>query len=354
MKPISRMLVLLVALAALAASKPPPPRRHAAPLSHADNQRRLMGATLTGIVESRADSATGARVLEAMFDEAARLDTILAASDSTTELARLNRLSASRRFACSAELYAAIDSALALADETDGAYDPSVGALVRLWQPAESGATPDAGAIADARSRVSWRAVMREPTSRVVRLRRAGMTLDLDGVARGFTLDRAEATLRGLGISRALMDWGDQALAMTNREPWRWAIAYPGDPARGAFHVAISNAAIATAATADARDRPAREAGPGSPARILDPRTGMPVRGTASVTVVARSASRAAALAIGLRVMGRERAAEFALAHPELAVLWLEPDVDGLNAWGWNLPTIAPDSGVVVRWKTRL
>ena len=355
MKPVSRSLVLVVALAALAASKPPPPpHRHAAPLSHADNQRVLMGATLTGIVESRADSATGGRALEAMFDEVARLDTILAAANSTTELARLNRLSASQRFACSPELYAAIDSALALAAETDGAYDPSVGALTRLWPPAGSVAAPDAGAIADARSRVSWRAVLREPMSRVVRLRRAGLTLDLEGVARGFALDRAQATLRGLGISRALLDWGDEALAMTNREPWKWPIAYPGDPARGAFQVAISNAAIATAATADARAGTSREAWSGSPARIFDPRTGMPVRGAASVTVVASSACRAGALAIGLRVMGRERAAEFALAHPELAVLWLEPDVDGLNAWGWNLPALAPDSGVVVRWKTRL
>jgi len=59
------------------------------------------------------------------------------------------------------------------------------------------------------------------------------------------------------------------------------------------------------------------------------------------------------ALSTALLVMGRERALEFARAHPELGVLWLEPGTEGVRAWSSNLPTAAAATGVAVQWMSR-
>jgi thiamine biosynthesis lipoprotein ApbE len=58
------------------------------------------------------------------------------------------------------------------------------------------------------------------------------------------------------------------------------------------------------------------------------------------VTVIAASATRAQGMANAMLVMGRDRARTFALEHPDLGVLWLEPAGDELNAWAWNLPSV--------------
>jgi thiamine biosynthesis lipoprotein ApbE len=65
---------------------------------------------------------------------------------------------------------------------------------------------------------------------------------------------------------------------------------------------------------------------------------------------MAGSASRADAVAAALLVMGREGAAEFAARHPELGVLWLEPDQDVVRGWTWNLPAARAAAGVTVEW----
>ena len=81
---------------------------------------------------------------------------------------------------------------------------------------------------------------------------------------------------------------------------------------------------------------------------VLDPRTGEPVLGQASVSVAAASGTRADALSTALLVMGRERAQAYAAAHPELGVLWLEPSAHGLAARAWNLTIDSVAAGVHV------
>ena len=115
-----------------------------------------------------------------------------------------------------------------------------------------------------------------------------------------------------------------------------------------AVNLGITNAMVSTAAPLEhgAPDDGTR------PGRIIDPGSGRPVRGTAAVTVVARSATRAEAVARALLVMGRERAAGFAATHAGLGVLWLEPSASGLQAWAWNLPSLEVAPGVNVVWMT--
>ncbi len=345
---LALVLLLLVPSIALAKTRPTPRRGAAPPLALVRRSGELMGAPCTAVVEGRADSANTARALDAVWDQAVLLGDVLSPWQPRTELSRLNERAGAERFACSTDLYAAVDSALRAAEETGGVFDPTIEPLSRAWDAYGEGRVPAAEEIAAARRAVGWRAVARDPDNRTVRLLRPGAGLDLGGIARGFALERIATGLRERGIARALVDLGGEILAISNREPWQTMVPVPGDPGRPALRLGLTNAALSTAAQVEhgvAADGVRR----GS---ILDPVTGMPVRTGATVSVVARSATRAEAVAAALLVMGRDRAAAFAAAHAGLGVLWLEPAGDGLHAWAWNLPALEVEPDVRVVWMT--
>ena len=342
-------LLLLVPAAAAAVTTPPRHPGAAPPLATIERARFVDGVHCVALAQGRGDSAATEAAVDEALDGVVRLQDALSLSQAGSELTRLNAAAASERVACSPELYGAIDEAMQVADETGGIWDPTIEPLTRAWDVRGEGRVPAQDEIAAARVHVGWRAVAREPSTRTVRFTRPGMGLDLDAVAPGYALDRAADLLRGRGIARALFEFGGDVLAISNREPWQATVVDPRDRSTPAFRLALTNAALATAIQSDTGG----VASGVRAERILDPRTGLPLRTDASATVVMRSGARALALATALLLMGRDRAAAFVAAHPDLGALWIEPASDGLHAWAWNLPAIDAETGVTVLWMTR-
>lgn len=305
----------------------------------------VMGDVLSIAAASRGsvtDTVRAAAALDLAFEEARRLAGVFAPDDSASELAGLNRAAAERRVGCSADLYAALEAAAALSDETDGAYDPTAGPLLRAWDRRGGLRAPEASELAAARLLVGRRMLLLDPATRTARFVRPGMEVALGAVARGALLERVAGVLRGRGIVRARLELGGDVLACTNHDAWSAAVPDPADPGRTVVTLMVSNAAVATA-------RSGRE---GS-ARVLDPRTGQLPPDGISVTVVERSALRTRALAEALLVLGRDDAAAYARGHPDTGVLWLEPLDGGVRAWAWNLGRVLPEPDVRVDWMTQ-
>jgi thiamine biosynthesis lipoprotein len=288
-----------------------------------------------------ADTVRASAALDLAFAEAERLAGVFAPGEGASELARLNRTAAEQRFSGSADLYAALEIATALADETDGAYDPTSGPLLRAWDRRGGARAPDAGDLAEARRLTGWRMLVLDPGDRTARFVRPGMEVALGAVARGVVLERAAGLLRERGIARARLELGGDVLAFTTHDAWSVEIPGPAGDGRTVMTLMVSNGAVATA-------RSGRE----GTARVLDPRTGQRPLGEASVTVVARSALRVRALAEALLVQGRDDAEAYAKAHPETGVLWLEPLGGDVKAWAWNLGRVATEPDVRVEWMT--
>lgn len=310
-----------------------------------ERSAQVLGDVLSIAAASRGsvtDTARAAAALDLAFAEARRLARVFAPDDGASELAGLNRTAAERRVACSADLYAALKAAVALADETDGAYDPTGGPLLRAWDRRGGGRAPEPSDLAAARLLVGRRMLLLDPATRTARFVRPGMEVTLGAVARGVLLERVAEVLRGRGIVRARLELGGDVFAYTSHDAWSAAIPDPADPGRTVMTLMVANAAVATA-------RSGRE----GRARVLDPRTGQLPLGETSVTVVERSALRARALAEALLVMGRDEAAAYANGHPGTGVLWLEPLDGGVRAWVWNLGRVLPEPDVRVDWMTR-
>ncbi len=316
---------------------------HAAPMREVTRARVLMG-TLCTFAATATDTVHASAALDAALDEVARLDSVMSDWSKRSEVARVNQSAHEYAVACSPDLYAVLDSALTLARLSEGTFDPTVEPLVTLWDLRGKGRVPDSLAISSARLLVGHDQVTLDSLRHTVVFARAGMALNLGGIGKGYALDRAAAVLRAHGVETAQLDLGGQLLSFG--ETRVVGIAHPLERLRAVLNISVQDRSLSTSSQGEWRGG----AGGTRLGHILDPRVGSPVPGDASVTVVCESATRADAMSTALFVMGRERAEVFASHHPDLGVVWLEPEGASVRAWRWNLMSVTAASGVVVHW----
>ncbi len=273
-----------------------------------------------------APEAEAASALEAALDRVAELEACISNWQPTSELSRLNEAGSAEHV--SEPLRAILDSALTLAELTGGTFDPTVESLTRAWDLRGAGHVPGERELADALARVDRRRVRVDGQ----RVRLGGAQLDLGGIGKGFALDWAAHVLSERGIRAAMLDAGGQRLDLGAAERDAW-VAHPAHREKPIVRLVLGGGSLSTSSQSERFVRTAgRRLG-----HVLDPRTGRPLATSASATVWAPSGTRADALSTALLVMGRDGAAAFALAHPEVGVLWLEPSGRHVRAEAWNL-----------------
>ena len=261
-----------------------------------------------------ADDQHGRAAARAAFDRIAALDRVMSDYRPDSELRRL-QAHPRQWVRVSDELFAVMTRAIQIAAASNGAFDPTIGPLVTLWREARrSGQLPQRAQLEMARARVGWRLVALDRRQPAIRLERAGMQLDLGGIAKGYILQEAMATLRAHGVARALLAAGGDIVA-GDAPPERhgWRIDVPGaDAALTARAATLTNAALATS-------------GPASQfveidgtrySHIVDPRTGLGVTNGVTAHVIAGDGATADALATALTVLGPEDAQEVLARFP--------------------------------------
>lgn len=250
------------------------------------------------------DRDVAAEAARAAFSLVARLDSLLSDYRPDSEVAALAALAGTGTpLGVSPDLWAVTGSALAWSRRSGGAYDPTVGPLTRLWRwSARRGELPDSGRLARARAAVGSDKVLLDSLRRSIALTRPGMSLDLGGIAKGFTADRVLEELKGRGIGAALVDAGGDVVVgdpPPGQDGWRIRIppAHPGGEPRVLL---LSRAAVAT--SGDAERHVVIEGV--RYAHLVDPRSGLGLPSAPTVTVIARDGTTADVLASALSVLG--------------------------------------------------
>jgi len=265
----------------------------------------------------------------------ARLDQVVAQMSTWepgSDISRYNRAAAGSAHTLPAPFAEVLAAALALAADTDGAYDPSIGPLTDLWGFGPAGAraqAPEPAPLAQARERVDWRRLRFDAAAREL-IQPGGAYLDFSSIAKGYGVDRVADWLLAQGCTDCLVEVGGE-LRAHGRKPdgsaWRVAVEQPGCDAEAAAVIALDGLAIATSGdyrryfeSADAARRYSH---------TLDPRTGAPIdNAVASVTVLHERCMHADALATALTVLGAR--AGLAYAHRrQLAALFVLREGDG-------------------------
>ncbi|MEW6073059.1 MAG: FAD:protein FMN transferase [Planctomycetota bacterium] len=268
--------------------------------------RRLAGMgtgleiALAGISRPAALAASE-RAVQALEAVEARLSTWRPDS----ELARLNAAPAGVPQPLSPALALDLMAARRWWEATGGAFDPSVGDLVRLWRLREGGPRPGdpPPRPPDPADRPSFADLALAGTS-AIRLD-PRLVLEEGGFGKGVGLDAALAALRAAGEPRALLDLGGQLAFLAGARPWRVRVADPRARDRAVVELAVAGAG--SLATSGSSERGIVADGVRL-SHILDPRTARPAPAFGSVTVLAASATAADCLSTGLYAMGPDGA----------------------------------------------
>jgi len=263
-----------------------------------------MGTFVTiQVVDRNEDPAQAAKrdaAVDRAFDWFRAIESCCSRFDADSELRRISASAVGTATPASPMLFEAVRFALAVAEETGGAFDPTVGCSMEArgfdrehWtgETIRSDVGPSDG--------VSYRDVELDPARKTIALRRP-LVLDLGAVAKGLAIDMAARELRPLEHF-AIDAGGDLYLGGRNVQGERWRVGIRHPRVDGALIDAIS---VSDAAVCTSGDYERRAPGANGGHHILDPRTGESAAEAASVTVVAPTAMLADAVATAAFVLG--------------------------------------------------
>lgn len=162
--------------------------------------------------------------------ELKRLDKMLSSYSGDSEINQINA-NAGQPVQVSPETLAVVERALNYARITDGVFDPTIGAVSKLWLVGKQGNfVPEQGQIEQALSLVDYTLVETDMEESTVKLGQEGMQLDLGGVAKGYILERLRDILLQNGIKSALINGGGDVLTIGKRPDgklWRVGVQDP-------------------------------------------------------------------------------------------------------------------------------
>jgi thiamine biosynthesis lipoprotein len=206
---------------------------------------------------------------------------------------------------------------------TAGMFDPTIGAISRLWEWWEGARPPGEDSLARALADVGLPRYLEDTGS-------GSFVLDLGGVAKGYAVDLAAAELRRLGFTSAIINAGGDLRLLGKRpdgRPWRIAIRHPREASSFIGYLDLEDTAVATSGD---YERFFLFEGKRYH-HILDPRTGLPGYASNSVTVVAPDACRSDALATGLFLLGPQRGGDLIRRSAGIDAVFVHAEGDSIT-----------------------
>lgn len=283
-----------------------------APLKRYEYVQKHMG-TAFRIVFYAPDQSCADAASSAAFSRISELNAKLSDYDSQSELNQLCNLSRddapTEPTVVSADLWRVLRASQAMSQQSNGAFDVTIGPCVRLWRrTGRQGELPRGQRLREAMQSVGYQKLrLIEGDDRHgprVQLLTPKMRLDLGGVAKGYAADEAIKILRAFGVCSALIDaGGDVAVSdpPPDRRAWRLAVQPFGlDETEDKQYVLLTNAAIATSGDVYRYV----EIDGVRYSHLIDPRTGLGLRRRIGVSVIAADGMTADALASAVSVLG--------------------------------------------------
>jgi thiamine biosynthesis lipoprotein len=232
-----------------------------------------------------------------------------AAGAGESDVGRINAKAGIEPAPVSPDVIDVLERALRYAELSGGAFDPTVGPLVKLWGiGTEAARIPGQEEIQAALALVNWRDVLINREEGTVFLRKPGMALDLGAIAKGYAADEAAALAGQRGVRRGIIDLGGNILALGTRQgglPWRIGLQDPGGE-RGNYLgiLPVQNKSVVTSGVYERFF----EAGGRRYHHILSTQNGRPVdNGLLAVTVIADRSIDADALSTAVFSLGWEK-----------------------------------------------
>ena len=297
----------------------------------ADSGYRLVMGTFARIVAVAEDSNTAQKCIEAAFEQLRAVEMLMSTHSDSSEISRINRNGYKAPVRVSESTFEALQKSVEFSQKTGGAFDVTVGPLEDLFSSAEKkGVAPSKEQIAKAKLKMGFQKLKLNEQDGTVKFAIDGMKLDLGGIAKGYAIDKAIEALQSSGAVGGMVDVGGDIRCFgtpKGKSKWLIGLQNPGkteakeqrnkgtkltqydirntiyDMDGFLLTLRLTNGAIAT--SGDYRRFFLIEGEKYS--HIIDVKAGRSSDELASVTIIAKNATDADALATAVSVMGAEK-----------------------------------------------
>jgi FAD:protein FMN transferase len=266
--------------------------------------QKLMGNRFEITVLSDGE-AQGQAALEAAVAEIQRIEALLTTFRESSETNQINAQAGIAPVVPSPEVYALIARCLRISALTQGAFDITYGGVDKsLWNfDTRMTALPDAALARSSVRLVNYKNVVLDPKEKSVFLKLKGMRIGFGGIGKGYAAERARQLLKYSGIQSGIVNaagdltaWGCQP----NGRPWTVGIADPNAAHQPFSTLQLSDMAVATSGNYEKFV----VIGGKKYSHTINPKTGLPVTGIKSATILCPNAELADAMATPVMVMG--------------------------------------------------
>ncbi|NQT90395.1 MAG: FAD:protein FMN transferase [Candidatus Omnitrophica bacterium] len=259
---------------------------------------------------------------KAAFDAIDRVDDIADIYDKESQISKVNRQAGKRAVVVSEDLFTLIMDSVALSRDSNGAFDITVGPLVKLWSSyKKKGSAPPAHSIRRALSLVGYDDLVLDKSEKSVYFKKNGMSIDLSAIAKGYAVDYAAAEIKEKGFKSAIVNAGGDLYCLGRRpflRKWRVGIADPRNRAKVARLLYLSDAGVASSGGSEQFFKYKGT----YYTHLIHPQTGYPVeKRYFSVTVVAPTCMLADGLSTAIAVGGPATQVRFQSSYPKIEII---------------------------------
>ena len=285
--------------------------------------RQLMGTIMTIEIVTAGENSKGS--LDAAFGEIDRIEDLMSTYKPESELSRLNREGQLEN--PSLDLVFLMNQSVYYGDVSNGAFDVTIMPILSLWKTKiNQGDFPTGLEINDTLLLVNYSNITVRDD--IISFEETGMSVTLDGIAKGYAVDKAVEVLRGQGYENGFVNAGGDGMyfgTKSDGSTWRVGLRNPDNKSDAIAILDISNMAVATSGN---YERYFSESARLS--HISNPKTGYSSQDLISATIIASSAMEADTLATAVFVLGpvegmklieQTESAEGLLITPERSVL---------------------------------
>lgn len=290
-----------------------------------------MGSPLT-ITMYANDSSKASYIAREAYKIVDSLNLIYSDYIENSELNLLSKKAGINAFTkVSPALWEMLNLSIKAAQQSKGAYDITIGSMVKLWRKARKEKVfPEEKNLKNALKSVGYQYIILDSTTHSVKLLRADTQLDVGGVGKGYVAQVVLNFCKSEGINKVLVDAGGK-LAMAGQvdKPWRIGITIPNSEELIPQYLMLQNQAVATSGNR----YQFVEIGGKKYSHIINPRTGLGLTHQRNVTAIAPDGATADWLATACSVLSVRKALRLIESMPNCALFMSEVQKGKLKMW---------------------
>ena len=265
---------------------------------------KLMGNNFTFTVVA-ASEPEGREYIDIAINEIKRIEALLTTYNENSQTSLINANAGIKPVAVDKEVFELIARSIAISNITQGAFDITYGGLDKsLWNfDRNMSALPSKEEALKSVHLINYKNIELNSNNSTVFLKQKGMRIGFGGIGKGYAAEMAKRLLIRNNVQSGIVNasgdltaWGMQPWG----KPWRIGVSNPDDPAKVFSYLDISGKAVATSGNYEKYVM----IGGKKYSHTIDPKTGLPVMGIKSVTVISENAEFADAMATPVSVMG--------------------------------------------------